>query len=77
MLSADDFYQWKIHPVTIAFHQAIRERIYALQVQLGYNAGEDPVQDRKVVGMIAAYLEVLSSEPEEVIDVSNSEDARP
>ena len=75
MITADDWYAWKSHPVTQAVFQAIAQKIYNTQITLGYTAGADPLTDRWLVGQIFAYEDILKAEPEEVITDANLEDA--
>jgi len=77
MLSTDDFYAWKSNPVTQAYFQAIREKVYEIQVTLGYQAGDNPLTDKWLTGQIYAYHEMLTSEPEEVVNVSSEERTGP
>ena len=67
-LTQEDFAGWKNDPVTRLFFQAMRNRIYELQVKLGDSAGLDPANDRAVVGMIRAYTELFGFEIEDLLE---------
>ena len=55
-----DFIDWKSHPVTKTVFDGLNERIYELQVELGFNAGSDPNHDNRRVGAIQALRDVLN-----------------
>lgn len=58
-MTKSDFVEWKSNPTTKAFFDSVQERIYVLQVELGYVAGNDPIQDAKRSGAIQALTDML------------------
>ena len=54
--------EWQDQEVTRAVKQTIREKIDELAEYLSKNAGENPDEDRKMVGGIAAYRHLLEIE---------------
>ena len=54
--------EWQDQEVTRAVKQAVREKIDELAEYLSKNAGENPDEDRKMVGGIAAYRHLLEIE---------------
>jgi hypothetical protein len=67
-ISKSDFTDWKSNAVTYAVFSAIKERQMNLKELLASSAGLDPVEDRKVAGMIAAYNTLLLIDWEDVSD---------
>lgn len=63
-MTKQDFADWKLHPVTKEVFNQLRQRIRDLQDVLGTSAGIDPLQDRHLVGGIAAYNDLLNIEYE-------------
>ena len=57
-VSKEEFLQWKESPVTKAVYDVIEDRILDAQSILAMTAGEDPVADRLLVGMIRAFNEL-------------------
>ena len=55
-----EFVEWKSSPTTKEFFDSVHERVYVLQVELGYTAGNDPVQDAKRSGAIQALTDMLN-----------------
>jgi len=54
--------------VTKAVINGLLERIHNLQEELGTNAGVDPLQDRRTVGAIAAYNDIVNIDVAEVVN---------
>ena len=54
--------EWQDQEVTRVVKQAVREKIDELAEYLSKNAGENPDEDRKMVGGIAAYRHLLEIE---------------
>lgn len=65
-LTRGDFDDWMKHPVTELVFLSVAERIRDTERRLGAVAGEDPREDRKLVGTIAAYFNLLNIDFEEV-----------
>lgn len=59
MISASDFYNWKLDPVTQAFFTACQERIADAKDILGNSAGINGNDDNFYRGLIRAYTEML------------------
>ena len=59
MISASDFYNWKLDPVTQAFFSACQKRIMDAREILGNSAGIDSNDDNFNRGMIRAYTEII------------------
>ena len=59
-MTKSDFVEWKSNPTTKAFFDSVQERIYNLQVELGFSAGADPVQDAKRSGAVQALNDMLN-----------------
>lgn len=57
-VSKEDFIDWKSSPVTQAVFSVVEERIYDAMDILSATAGNDPVADRYLVGMIRAFKEL-------------------
>lgn len=57
---------WKAHPVTKAIMEGFRQRIRAVEEELGQIAGVEPSNDRFKVGAIAGYLDILNVSFDEV-----------
>ena len=57
-VTKEEFVQWKESPVTKAVYEVIDSRIQDAQEILGNTAGDDPVADRYLVGMIRAFNEL-------------------
>lgn len=62
----ESWLDWKSHPITKAVFETVRKAIYATQVQLGHDAGLNPVHDRYLAGTIYAYENILAMEFEEI-----------
>ena len=62
MLSTREVVEWQDQEVTRVVKQAVREKIDELAEYLSKNAGENPDEDRKMVGGIAAYRHLLEIE---------------
>ena len=60
--SKEEFSQWKESPVTQEVFEVIEQRIMDAKDILGATAGEDPVADRYLVGMIRAFNELKGIE---------------
>lgn len=58
-MTHDEFIFWKNSPVTQEVFLTIRELIQDAKDDLAYNAGVDPVYDRKVVGKILGLETIL------------------
>ncbi len=58
-MNAKDFYDWKRHPVTQVVMSQLAGRVNELKEILSYNAGNQPLSDREVVGAIKAYNDML------------------
>lgn len=67
-LSKSDFNDWKENPVTQAFFLSIQLRIRELEQGLARTAGENPMQDNRIVGMILFAEGILSVDFEEIND---------
>lgn len=67
-VSKEEFNDWKEHTVTHIVFDAIRERQQRLKEMLSTTSGLDPTEDRKIVGMIAAYNTLLLIDYEDVSD---------
>lgn len=72
-LSKEDFLDWKQHPVTHQYFQAIIDRIQELKDGLAATAGQDSGQDRYIVGMIRAFSEAVSVEVNDVIIIEEND----
>ena len=57
-VSKEEFMDWKSNHVTKAVFAVIDERISDAKDILGGTAGDDPVADRYLVGMIRAFNEI-------------------
>ncbi len=55
MTTKQELVDWKNHPVTKEVLLTIKQRVRSLQEDLAGRAGIDPLQDRYMVGAIAAY----------------------
>lgn len=55
-----EYVEWRSNPTTKAFFNGILDRIYDLQVELGFSAGNDSVNDAKRSGAIQALNDVLN-----------------
>lgn len=58
LISPSEFQDWRSNPVTKAFFDAANIRIQEAKDVLGHSAGSEPLYDRHLVGMIAAYEEM-------------------
>ena len=58
-MNAKDFYDWKRHPVTQVVMSQLAGRVQELKEVLAYNAGNNALSDREVVGAIKAYNDML------------------
>ena len=58
IITASDFQDWKLNPVTRAFFEACNERIEDAKDNLSISAGIDATQDNLVRGIIYAYREM-------------------
>lgn len=63
-MTKQDFADWKRHPVTKEVFSQLRLRIRDIQESLSGSAGIDSLQDRKYVGAIEAYNDLLNIEYE-------------
>ena len=61
-VSKEEFVQWLDNPVTREVFEVINQRIIDAKDILGATAGEDPVADRYLVGMIRAFNELKGIE---------------
>lgn len=59
LVDKNEFQQWKENPVTKEVFEVIKGRIEDAKDILASNAGEEPVTDRYLVGMIRAFNEVM------------------
>lgn len=57
-ISKEEFIDWKSQTVTKEVFNVIEQRIADAQEILGNTAGEDPLNDRFLVGMIRAFREL-------------------
>jgi hypothetical protein len=64
--SREDFLQWKSNEVTQVVYSGIKERIEGIKELLVSSAGNDPNEDRMLVGMIKAYRTILDTDYSEV-----------
>lgn len=55
-----EFVEWKSNPTTKAFFDSVYERINNIQVELGFNAGTNPVYDARRSGAIQALTDMLN-----------------
>ena len=62
MLTKREVVEWQDQEVTKAVKASINEKIDELTAYLSKNAGENPDEDRKMVGGIAAYRHLLEIE---------------
>lgn len=62
MVSKEEFLEWKQHPVTEAFIEAIKDRITESTEFLVESAGKENGFDNYMRGFIKAYREVLEFE---------------
>lgn len=60
-----EFVEWKSHPITKQVFAHIHERVRDIQIELGFNAGTDPVQDARRSGAILALIDVLNADFDE------------
>jgi hypothetical protein len=65
-VNKESFRDWKSNPVTKAVFNDLYSRILAVREDLGNTAGIDPLEDRRKVGAIAGYTDLLNIEFEEV-----------
>lgn len=63
-MNRSDFADWKRHPVTKEVFSQLRSRVRDIQEALGNTAGIDSHQDRRYVGAIEAYNDLLNIEYE-------------
>lgn len=68
ILSRSDFLDWKSNKVTEAFFEAAQFRIAEAKEILANSAGSDPLNDRYLVGLIAAYSELQDFRVEDLVD---------
>ena len=59
MISKEDFYEWKTHKVTEIILGRLHQEEVAILERLALNAGIDPLEDRKLCGMIAALRDII------------------
>ena len=57
-ISKEEFVDWRSQTVTKEVFNVIDQRIADAQEILGNTAGEDPLNDRFLVGMIRAFREL-------------------
>lgn len=57
-VSKEDFLEWRNNRVTKAVFETIEQRIQDAREILGNTAGDDPVADRYLVGMIRGFSEI-------------------
>ncbi len=57
-ISREEFLDWKSQAVTKEVFKVIDERINDAKDELSASAGDDPVADRYLVGMIRAFREL-------------------
>jgi hypothetical protein len=62
LVSKEEFVQWLDSPVTKEVFEVIEGRIADAKDILGATAGDDPVADRYLVGMIRAFNELKGIE---------------
>lgn len=63
MISREEVAEWKYHPVTMEFLEAIKQRIVGLTEELVANAREgDPRDQAFRAGAIQAFQDVLETE---------------
>jgi hypothetical protein len=67
-VTKDSFRDWKANPVTKAVFNALLDKVGESKDRLGNTAGLDPLQDRYISGAIAAYMDLLKIDFEEVSD---------
>lgn len=65
-MNANDFYDWKRHPVTNAVFSSLQERITAMTEYLQLSAGDDPLKDKQYSGAIMAHLDLLNISFEDI-----------
>lgn len=65
-LNKNDFVDWKNNSVTKVFFDSIKSRITELEHGLARTAGENPIQDARVVGMIQFAEAILNIDFEEM-----------
>ena len=68
VISSEDFYKWKVDPVTRAFFEAAEQRIEDAKEVLAFSAGNDAGYDRQIVGLIQAYREMQNFRTEDIND---------
>lgn len=64
-MNANDFIDWKRHPVTQIMFAELEKRIQDIYEILGEQAGINPLKDREYVGAIRAYRDMIDSKPED------------
>ena len=57
-MNKEDFQEWKDHPVTKDFYEAVEVRLEDAKEALSFAAGLDLGNDRFTAGMIHAYREI-------------------
>ena len=57
-IKANEFYEWRKNPVTLAFMYAAKERIEDGMNVLSTTAGLNPIEDNYMRGFIQAYREL-------------------
>lgn len=57
-VTKEEFLDWKTNPVTQEVFRVIEERVTDAKDILASTAGDDPVADRYLVGMIRAFNEL-------------------
>jgi len=70
-MNANDFHDWKRHPVTLVILSQLGQRIQEIYEILGEQAGLNPLRDRELVGAIKAYRDFIDMKPEDTEETQN------
>lgn len=65
-VTKEEWIEWKNHPVTKAFYEAVEIRVEESKDLLSYSAGVDQAQDNYWRGFIGAYREMLEFKIEDI-----------
>lgn len=59
-MTANDLYDWKRHPVTVAVFGMLQDRVNHMTEYLQLHAGDNPLMDKQFSGAIMAHNDILS-----------------
>lgn len=65
-ISPTEFVDWKKNPITIAFFQAVHQRIVEGKDTLAGQAGINPIEDAVIRGIITGLTDVLNVDLDEM-----------